>query len=55
MEEGAVYYTSPQRFIITFSYMLAYYPWVLLLNFDWLVHLVKSANFSMTNCDLQRG
>ena len=29
-----IYYTSPQRFILTFSYQL----WGLLLNFDWLFY-----------------
>ena len=41
----AVYYTSPQGLIIMFSYSLAYQPWGLLLNFDWLVHLGKSKRF----------
>ena len=36
-----VYYTSPQSLIIKFYYFFAYQPWGLLLNFDWLVHLVE--------------
>ena len=34
----AVYYTSPQSFISTLSYLLPKQLWGLLLNFDWLVH-----------------
>ena len=33
----AVYYTSPQSSIITFSYSLALQLWGLLFNFDWLI------------------
>ena len=33
-----VYYTSPQSFIVKFSYSLAQQLWELLLNFDWLVY-----------------
>ena len=33
----AVYYTSPQTFILLFSYSLAQQIWGLLLNFDWFV------------------
>ena len=32
--QWAVYYTSPQSFIITFSYLLAQQLWGLLLNYD---------------------
>ena len=31
----AVYYTSPQSLLITFSFSLAQQIWGLLLNFDW--------------------
>ena len=48
----AVYYTGPQSLIITFSYSLAEQPLGLLLNFDWLVHLVEYPNVSTTNCNL---
>ena len=34
----AVYFTSPQSFLITFSYSLAQQLWGLLLNFDRLVN-----------------
>ena len=34
----AVYYASPQSFIIMFSYLLAQQLLGLLLNFNWLVH-----------------
>ena len=36
-----VYYTSPQSFLITFSYSIAQQLWGLLLNFFWLFQ-VKS-------------
>ena len=51
----AVYYTSPQSFIITFSYSLAYQPWGLLCNFEWMVLLVECPKVSTTNCNLQKG
>ena len=38
MSHWAVNYSSPQGFIITFSYSLAYKLWGLLFNFDRLVH-----------------
>ena len=34
--QWAIFYTSPQSFIITFSFSLAEQLWGLLLNFDWL-------------------
>ena len=37
-EIGTVSYTSPQRFLRTFSYMLAQQLWELLIDFDWLVY-----------------
>ena len=37
----AVYYTSPQSFIIKFSYSLALQLWGLLFNFDWLIQCVS--------------
>ena len=46
--------TSPQSLILTFSYLLAYQPWGLLLNFDWLVHLVDCPNVTTTICNLQK-
>ena len=49
----AVYYTSPQSLIITFSYSLI--SWGFLLNFDWLVHLVECPNVSTTNRNLKTG
>ena len=49
----AVYYTSPQSLIITFSYSLAKQPWGFLLNFDWSVHLDECPNVSTTNNNLQ--
>ena len=48
----AVYYTSPQSFIITLISWLNNFN---LLNFDWLVQLVKCPYVSTTNCNLQRG
>ncbi len=37
----AIYYTRPQSNILTFTYSLAQQLWGLLLNFDWLFHLVS--------------
>ena len=51
----AVYYTSTQSLIITFSNSLALQPWGLWLNFDWLVGLVKCSKVSTTNCNLEKG
>ena len=42
----AVYYTSLQSLIITFSY--SFNGWEHLLNFDWLVHLVECPKVSTT-------
>ncbi len=50
-----VYYTSPQRFIITFSYSLPQQLWELLLNFFWMVHLTKCPNVLTTNINPQKG
>ena len=36
--QWSVYYTSPQSFILTISYLLAYQVWGLLMNFDCLVY-----------------
>ena len=41
----AVYFTSPQSFIVTFSFSLAKQLWGFLLNFDWLVFEVECPNF----------
>ena len=48
--EGAmeVYYTSPQSFMITFSYRLAQQLWGLLLNLDMFVCSVECPNVSTT-------
>ena len=35
--QWVVYYTSPQSFMIVFSYSIAQQLWGLLLKFDWLV------------------
>ena len=40
-----VYYTSPQSFIRTFSFLLVYELWRLLMNFDWLIHKVSVLKF----------
>ena len=50
----AVYSTSPQSLIISFSYSLAQQPWGLLFDFDWLGHLVECPNVSTTNCNLKK-
>ena len=50
--QWAVYYTSPQSFILTFSYRLAQQIWGLLMNFDWLVHKAECPNVSTTNCNM---
>ena len=49
------YYTSPQSFMITFSYQLPQQLWDILFNFGCLVHLVECPNISTTNCNLQKG
>ena len=36
------------------SYTLASQLWGLLLNFDWLVHLIKCPNASTTNCNYRK-
>ena len=41
--QWTVYNTSPQSFIITFSYSLTS------VNFEWLFHLFECSNFSTTN------
>ena len=49
----AVYYTSPQSFLITF-----FIRWLnnfFLLNFDWLINLVDRSSFSITNLIYKRG
>ena len=51
----AVYYSSSQSFMITFSYSLAYQPWVLELNVIQIVYFVECQNISTTNCNLQKG
>ena len=43
------YYVSPQSLIIMFSYSLALGTW---LNFDCLVHKVKSPNVLTTDCSI---
>ncbi len=55
MGHWVVYYTSPKNFMITYFYSLAEHVWLLLLNFDWLVYLVKFPNVSITNCNLKKG
>ena len=55
MGHCAVYYTSPQRFVITFSCMLAQQLWGLSLDFNWLVNQVKCPNVSTTNYNLLGG
>ncbi len=42
----AVYYPSPQSFIITFSYLLASQLWGRLFNFNRLVHWVECPHVS---------
>ena len=51
--QWAVFHTSPQSFIVKFSYLLAQQLWGLLLNFDWLVYEVECPNVSTINCNLQ--
>ena len=46
----AIYYASPQSYIMIFSFSLAQQLWGLLLNFDWLVHQVECTNVSTFNC-----
>ena len=53
--QWAVYYTSPQSFILTFSYSLPLQNLGLLLHFDWLIHQGLCPNVSTTNCSLQKG
>ena len=36
--QWAVYYTSPQSFILTFSYSFVYQLWGISLRFDLLIH-----------------
>ena len=43
--QWSVYYTSPQSFMIKFSYSLAQQLWG---------HYVESQNFSTTKCNLQK-
>ena len=49
---GDVYNTSPQSFIIMFSYSLAYQLWELLINF---YLMVECPSVLTTNCNLQKG
>ena len=52
----AVYYTSPQSFIITFFLFIGYTTLgTLSESFDWLIHEVECLNVSITNFNLQRG
>ena len=44
-----VYYTSPK--IIRLSYSLALQTWGLLMNLDWLVHLIQCPNVSTFDCN----
>ena len=37
------------------SYSLAQQSWELLLNFDWLFHLVECLNIAVPNCNLKKG
>ena len=48
--QWAGYYTSPQNFRITFSFVAL----TVLVNFDWLVNLVRCSNVSTTNFDLKK-
>ena len=50
----AVYHTSPQSLIKTFSYSLAKQPEEHLLNLDGLVSLVKCPKVSTINFDQQK-
>ena len=49
--QWAIYYSSPQSFIIMFSYS---FTSVTLVNFDWLVQLIECLNISTTNFNLQK-
>ena len=48
-EDGVIYYTSPQSFIVMISYLWAYVLLGLLLNFNWLVHEDECPNVLTTN------
>ena len=48
----AVDYTSPNSFIITFSYSLSWQLWG--LKCHWLYHWVECPNVSITNCNIQK-
>ena len=47
----AVYYTSPQSFIISFSLLVGLTTFV---EFDWMVYQIEYPNVSTINCSLRK-